>query len=154
MLDLGCGGGQDSAALRDAGFVVTSIDASPALAAEAKRRWNIDVRALDFADLDYDRVFDGIWAWASLHHARVDDLPSIFIRLRRALKSGGLLHASLKQGADRRDKFGRFFCAMDEPKLRTLAAAWGNVRIEREHGYGYDDEPTPWFRLRANAPAR
>ncbi len=34
VLDLGCGAGQDSAVLRDAGFAVTSMDASLALAAK------------------------------------------------------------------------------------------------------------------------
>lgn len=153
VLDLGCGGGQDSAALRDAGFVVTSVDASPGLAAEAKRLYNVDVRVLDFGQLDYVASFDGIWASGSLHHAAPATLPSIFGALSRALKPGGVLHASLKAGdADRRDKFDRFFCAMDEEKLRELAAGWRDVRIERGQGGGYDNEPTPWLRLRARVP--
>lgn len=150
VLDLGCGGGQDSAALRDAGFDVTSVDASPGLAAEAKRLYNIDVRVLDFGQLDDVAAFDGIWASGSLHHAEAAALPSIFGALRRALKPGGVLHASLKAGdTDRRDKLDRFFCAMDEKKLRALAAGWRDVRIERSQGGGYDNEPTSWLRLRA-----
>lgn len=152
VLDLGCGGGQDSAALREAGCVVTSMDGSPGLAAEAKRLYNIDVRVLEFAQLDDVAAFNGIWAAASLHHAEPAALPAIFDALRRALKPGGLLHASFKAGdADRRDKFGRFFCAMDEEKLHGLAAGWCDVRIERGQGGGYDNEPTPWLRLRARS---
>ncbi len=129
-----------------------SIDASAGLAAEAKRLRAVDVRVLNFVTLDYDSCFEGIWAWASLHHAQGDELPVIFARLRRALKPNGVLHASLKAGAkDRRDKFERFFCAMDEARLRTLAAGWSDVRIDRNQRAGYDDEPTPWLRLRARA---
>ena len=152
VLDLGCGGGQDSAALRDLGFHVVSIDASPGLAAEAKRRWNLDVRVREFADIDYDTAFDGILASASLHHAPSDELPDIFHRLRRALKPGGLLRASLKGGdADRRDALGRFYCAMDEARLRALLADWADVRIEMKQGAGYDGEATPWLAVWANA---
>lgn len=153
VLDLGCGGGQDSAALRDAGFAVTSMDASPGLAAEAKHLYNIDVRVLDFGQLDDVAAFDGIWASASLHHAQTAALPSIFATLHRTLKPGGVLHASLKAGdTDRRDKLHRFFCAMDEEKLRELVAGWRDVRIEHGQGGGYDNEPTPWLRLRAHVP--
>lgn len=149
VLDLGCGGGWHSAQLRDAGFVVTAVDASARLAAEVKRRWDIDVRVMRFDDLDYVEAFDGVWASASLHHARMEDLPEIFAAIHRTAKSGGALHATFKVGEDRRDKFGRFFCAMSEAALRTLAADWRDVRIDGGQGSGYDGEPTPWLRLRA-----
>ncbi|MEZ5995137.1 MAG: class I SAM-dependent methyltransferase [Hyphomonadaceae bacterium] len=150
ILDLGCGAGQDSASMRDAGFDVVSMDASRALAEEAKRRWNVDVRVLDFADLDEVERFDGVWANASLHHAQRADLPGIFARMRRALKPGGLLHASLKEGAeDRRDKFGRFFCAMDADALGRLVDGWASASITRSTGTGFDDELTHWLRVAA-----
>lgn len=152
VLDLGCGAGFDSAALRERGFAVTSVDTSVGLAAEAKRLHGIDAQVLDFEQLDYTAAFDGIWASASLHHAETVALPLIFTRLISALKPGGVLHASLKAGVDRRDRFGRFFCAMDEGALRALTIEWDDVRIERGHGAGYDDEPTPWLRLRARSP--
>jgi SAM-dependent methyltransferase len=82
VLDLGCGGGQHSAALVAKGFAVTSIDPSPGLAAEAKRLWNVDVVSGSFDELDYDSVFDGVWAAASLHHAQTSALPGIFARIR------------------------------------------------------------------------
>jgi SAM-dependent methyltransferase len=150
ILDLGCGGGQASAALRDMGFEVVSVDASPGLAAEASRRWGLDVRVLDFADLDDISAFDAVCAFASLHHARGEELPSIFARIRGALKPGGILHATLKADAhDRRDRFGRFYCAMDEASLRALVADWTQTNITSHEGYGYDREPTTWLMLEA-----
>lgn len=152
VLDLGCGAGADSAALRAAGFGVVSVDASAGLAAEAKRLWDVEVRVLEFAALDYVDAFDGVWASASLHHAPSSALPNIFTAIRRAVRAGGCLHATLKaDSADRRDGLGRFFCAMDEAKLTGLVADWRDVRIERHQGSGYDGVATPWLWLRARA---
>ena len=149
VLDLGCGGGWHSAQLRDAGFAVTAVDGSAGLAAEVKRRWDIEVRVMRFDALDYVDAFDGVWASASLHHAPAEELPRIFAAIRRGMKSGGMLHATFKVGDDRRDKFGRFFCAMNESALAALAADWRDVRINGGQGSGYDGEPTAWLRLRA-----
>ncbi len=149
VLDLGCGAGVDSAAMRDAGFHVTSVDASAWFAREAKQRWNIDVRVMRFDEMDFIDAFDGVWASASLHHARAADLPTIFAAVRRATKAGGVFHATLKTGEDRRDRLGRFFCAMSEDALTTLAADWRDVRIDGGEGEGYDGETSPWLRLRA-----
>lgn len=149
VLDLGCGGGWHSARLRDAGFAVTSVDASAGLAAEAKRRWDIDVRVMRFDELDFADAFDGVWASASLHHANAEDLPGVFAAIHRATKRDGVFHATLKVGEDRRDKLGRFYCAMSESALGALARDWREVRIERDEGAGYDGEVTPWLRLRA-----
>ena len=135
--------------LRDAGFAVTAVDASAGLAAEVKRRWDIDVHVMRFDDLDYVDAFDGVWASASLHHAQAKDLPRVFEAVRRATKHGGVFHATLKAGVERRDKFGRFFCAVSEDALRTWAAAWRDARVDGGDGSGYDGEPTPWLRLRA-----
>lgn len=152
VLDLGCGGGQDSAAMRDAGFEVTSLDASPGLAAEAKRLWNINVRVLDFCDLDYSNAFNGAWACGSLHHADADQLGFILERIRLALKPCGILHASLKANThDRRDKFDRFFCAISAHELLGLVRHWTEASVDTRQGSGYDDEPTPWLMLRARA---
>lgn len=150
VLDLGCGGGADSAALAAAGFHVTSVDGSAGLAAEAQRRWNVDVRVMQFTDLDFTDAFDGVWASASLHHAHVGDLPGIFASIRRATREGGAFHATLKADAnDRRDRLGRFYCAMSEETLANLAADWRGVRIDGGEGRGYEGAMSPWLRLRA-----
>lgn len=150
VLDLGCGGGWDSATLRDAGFAVLSWDASPELALQVKRLHGIEVTVAEFTNLTHRHAFDAVWASASLHHARAEDLPDVFGRIRTALKPGGLLHATFKANErDRRDAHGRFFCAMDETRLAELTRGWATVTIERGSGTGYGGEPTDWLLLRA-----
>lgn len=150
VLDLGCGAGADSAALAAAGFDVTSVDASAGLAAEAKRRWNVDVRLMAFSELDFVETFDGVWASASLHHARAEELPAILAAVRIALRDGGVFHATLKADPhDRRDRLGRFYSAMSEAALAQLASDWRDVRIDGGEGAGYEGDMSPWLRLRA-----
>ena len=149
VLDLGCGAGQDSAALRQLGFNVTSVDASLGLAQQARQR-GVDVRVLDIAALDYDAAFDGVWARGSLHHLDCAALPAAFAAIRRALRGSSLLHAAMKKHpADRRDKFDRFFCRMDEADLAALVSDWSSHTIGVHAGGGYDGEATDWLMLRA-----
>lgn len=149
VLDLGCGGGAHSAALRDHGFAVTSVDASTGLAAEAKRLWDVDVNVKRFDELDYVDTFDGVWASASLHHEKEVKLLSIFAAIRRATKTDGVFHATLKAGKARRDGHGRFFCAMSESALAALAGDWRAKHIDHHVASGYEGDMTPWLRLRA-----
>ena len=151
VLDLGCGGGQDSLAFLKRGFNVVPQDASPGIAAETERRTGLKVRVQAFDELDDQVTFDGIWASASLHHVPAVDLPGIFKRIHHALQHGGVLYASFKVSkVDRRDRFGRLYCEMDEKLLRSLVADrshWREPVIEHGKGRGYDNEPTDWLFL-------
>ncbi len=152
VLDLGCGGGQDSAWLRDQGHRIVSMDASAGLAREAKARFGIDVRVGDFTALDAIAAFDGVWAAASLHHAERAALPDIFARIGAALKQGGHFAANMKGGEDRRDGIGRFYCAMDADGAHALLAdrtVWADVHILERTGDGFDGVATPWLIISA-----
>ena len=152
VLDFGCGGGQESAWLRERGHSVTSMDASAGLAREANTRFGLDVRVGDFTTLDAIAAFDGVWAAASLHHAQRAALPEIFARIGAALKPGGRFAATMKGGADRRDGIGRFYCAMDADAARALlddATVWANVSIVERTGDGFDGVTTPWIVMSA-----
>lgn len=152
VLDFGCGGGQDSAWLRDRGHVVTSMDASAGLAREAKTRFGIDVRVGDFATLADTAAYDGVLASASLHHAQRTALPDIFARIGASLKRGGLFAATMKGGEDRRDGIGRFYCAMDADGARALLAdprIWNTVSVVETSGEGFDGVATPWLVISA-----
>lgn len=148
VLDFGCGGGQESAWLRDRGHDVVAMDASPGLAAEAKRRFGVDVRVAPFAALDDVSAFDGVWSGAALHHAKTVELPAIIDRIARALKRGGAFGALLKAGADRRDSLGRFYCGIDADGMRALLgdrAQWTHAGVQQTVGAGYDHVETPWL---------
>lgn len=151
VLELGCGGGQDAAAMLAAGFDVDATDGSPALAAEAERRLGRAVRVMRFGELAADAAYDGVWAAACLLHVPRAGLPGILARIHRALRPGGLHFASYKAtGREGRDRFGRLYNQLGANALRDAyarAGAWEFVAIEERAGTGYDGEETPWVAI-------
>ncbi len=148
VLELGCGGGQDSEALLALGLDVTPTDGSPELAREAGKRLGRPVGVLLFEDIAWTGVFDGIWANACLLHVPRLALPGILCRIHAALRPGGFFHASFKAGSrEGRDRFGRFYNYPSADWLRTAygSEGWERLDIEEEAGGGYDGEPTAWF---------
>ncbi|NNC73144.1 MAG: class I SAM-dependent methyltransferase [Sphingomonadaceae bacterium] len=110
ILELGCGGGRDGAAMLAAGFDVDATDGCTALARKAEARIGQPVRVMRFAELDADSAYDGVWASACLLHVPRDDLADILARIHRALKPDGVHGASYKGGTrEGRDTFGRYF---------------------------------------------
>lgn len=148
VLELGCGGGQDSAALLGLGLDVTATDGSPELAAQAAQRLGRPVAVLLFEDLAAEAAYDGVWANACLLHVPRPALPGMVARVHRALRPGGVFYASFKAGeAEGRDRFGRYYNYPDAGWLRAAygAEGWSRLDIEEDLGGGYDGEPTRWL---------
>ncbi len=129
ILDAGCGSGRDALAFLQAGYRVDAFDASPAMAHLASKHLGLGVGVLRFEDMDMDHEYDGIWACASLLHVSPDELPGVFKRLHQALKTGGILYASFKQGAGRQVWQGRQFTNMNESDFSVLLGKTGGFGI-------------------------
>ncbi|MBB3381977.1 MULTISPECIES: class I SAM-dependent methyltransferase [unclassified Rhizobium] len=152
ILELGCGGGHDAAYMMSRGFDVTPTDGSAELAREAEKRLGRPVQVMRFEALDATEIFDGIWAEASLLHVPRSALPNIFDRILRALKSGGIFHASFKAGeAEGHDKFGRYYNYPSAVWLEAMLSArgWKNITMTEADGGGFDGEPTRWLYVKA-----
>lgn len=144
ILDLGCGAGWAAATFEQMGYDVHACDGCPELAAIASSRLKRPARVVRFEEFDDEAAFDGIFANAVLHHLPKDALPGVMARIARALKPGGLLFASFKQGeGEHSDKLGRFYsyCMPDELK-RLVDTAPGLVfdRIEVQEGLDFAGE--------------
>lgn len=97
VLDVGCGSGPLSAALRAKGAIVTGLDASPVMIELARQRLGEDA-ALQVADLSRplpfaDGAFDDVVASLVLHY--LQDWTAPLAELRRVLKPGGRLILSV-----------------------------------------------------------
>ena len=157
VLDLGCGGGQDSEVMLAQGFEVTPLDGSAGLARIAQSRLGRPVRVGLFEDLEDVDAFDGVWANASLLHVPTQALPLVLGRVRRALKPGGLFQASYKAGdGGGRDTLGRYFNFPSEAELRAAygqAGPWTDLTIRQAAGHSYEQEARTWLHVTVVRPA-
>jgi len=152
ILELGCGGGQDSEAMLAKGFDVLPTDGSPELASEAEKRLGRPVLVLLFEDIAFDSAFEGVWANACLLHVPKNDLPALFTLIHAALRSSGVLYASFKTGADEGiDQFGRYYNYPDEAYLRAAMKPnpWSSISIVQRAGTGYYNLPADWLHVTA-----
>ena len=125
ILDAGCGSGRDSLFFMRQGYRVTMLDASAAMCRCAEKLTGQKALHKTFAEINFDKQFDGIWANASLLHVPEQELEKVLKILHRALKEDGVLYASWKYGeAERRDG-ERFYCDMTEEKLKKLLRRTG-----------------------------
>lgn len=112
ILDWGCGSARDSLAFMEQGYKVDAVDKSKELCELARLNLGLVVDNQDFLELEAVDKYDGIWACASLLHARREELPEIFRIAKRALKSDGVIYASFKYGDFEGERNGRFFTDM------------------------------------------
>ena len=114
ILDAGCGSGRDAKLFKSLGYDVTAIDGSNKMCRLASEFSGIDVRHMQFQEINFDNEFDGIWASASLLHVPSDELDSVLMKLRNSLKENGILYASFKYGDFEGERNGRYFNDLTE----------------------------------------
>jgi SAM-dependent methyltransferase len=126
ILELGCGAGNHSAVMLEAGFAVRATDGSPEMAEIASRRLDHPVEVMMFHQLDAQDAYDGVWASACLLHVPREELAGILGRIHRALKPSGAFYASFKIGSsDGRDDLGRYYNYPSSGWLQSTYAAAG-----------------------------
>jgi SAM-dependent methyltransferase len=141
VLDFGCGSGWAAHALTGKEFRVSALDGSAGLAAEARRRYGVEVRFMLFEELDDENVHGGIWASFCLLHDTRDAMPGHLARLARALIPGGWLYLGLKEGTgESRDRLGRRYTYFGAVEIEALQghAGFPEVEITIEQATGYD----------------
>lgn len=130
ILDLGCGSGRDSLEFFDHGYEVTPLDGSPEMCALAEIHTDLEVLNMTFDELDFDEVFDGVWACASLLHVPETELPDILRKVGLALKEGGHFFISVKEGDFEGERNGRYFVDYSKRKLMAIIEDTGIFKIK------------------------
>ena len=80
----------------------------------------VNVDAMTFEEMDFDSVFDGIWACASLLHVPEKELSDILTKIARALKDSGILYMSFKLGDFEGFRGERYFCDYTEDAMEEV----------------------------------
>lgn len=109
ILDFGCGSGRDSFYFIKKGYKVKAIDGSIELCNLASQYINQKVQCICFENFKEQNVYDGIWACASILHIEEKDFLIVYKNIIDALKPGGVIYISFKNGKGEELKNGRYF---------------------------------------------
>jgi SAM-dependent methyltransferase len=131
ILDLGCGSGRDSLTLYELGYDVTPLDASTEMCKLAEIHTGLDVLQMTFEQIDFDDVFDGIWACASLLHTPKKELSGILTKIARALNDKGILYMSFKLGDFEGFRGERYFSDFTADSISQLLRENGRFEIQK-----------------------
>ncbi|WP_247713124.1 class I SAM-dependent methyltransferase [Qipengyuania polymorpha] len=156
ILELGCGGGRDSARIIERGFDLDATDGTPAMVKKANERFDVGARVMRFDELDAVAAYDAVWAHACLLHVARVDMPRVLTAIYRALKPGGWHFANYKLGSgEGRDPLGRLTNLPDEAWLEQAyrEAGFDIEMTERYRGEGADGVQRDWYALTLRRPA-
>ncbi|MEL6488155.1 MAG: class I SAM-dependent methyltransferase [Pseudomonadota bacterium] len=154
-LELGCGGGQDSARMRERGFAIDATDGVPAMVKKANERFDLNARTMRFDELTERARYNAVWAHATLLHCPRGELPDALARIYRALKPGGWHFASYKLGTgEGRDLLGRLhnFPSADWLLARYEEAGFTLADQRIYAGMGSDGTQRDWIDITVRKP--
>jgi trans-aconitate methyltransferase len=88
ILDLGCGSGELTKAIKDSGAETYGVDSSPEMISKAKANYpEINFRVMDAAALDFDFKFDAVFSNAVFHW--IENPEKAVEKMFENLKDGG-----------------------------------------------------------------
>lgn len=150
ILELGCGGGRDSARIIERGFLLDATDAVPGMVRKAIERFGVRARVMRFDELRAEEEYDAVWAHACLLHVARHDLSEVLGAIRRALKPGGLHFANFKLGdGEGRCLLGRLHNFPDPEWIESAyrSAAFEVLDTHIYRGEGADGTVRDWIAL-------
>ena len=119
------------------------------MAALASNRLLRPARVLRFDELDEIEAYDAVVACASLLHVPHSALPSIIVRIWRALKPGGWHFASYKtagcQGRDVHKRYYNHLGCQEADRIYGQAGAWASINFDEYDGEGHFSDPSRWL---------
>ena len=126
VLDIGCGTGQLTSAIAEAGGIVTGIDNDEGMVTLARQNFpGVEFEVMDARAMTYDNEFDAVFSNASLHWMRPP--TPVVAGISRALKPGGRLVAEMG----------------GQGNIRSIVAAIR--RCIADAGYGDPIARSPWY---------
>ncbi len=117
ILDLGFGSGRDSLYFQKKGYTVYSIDPTKEFYEHGKGIGLEHVYQMSAQEMNFENLFDGIWACASLLHVPSSELNDVFQKCGKALKENGIIYVSFKYGDYEGIRNGRYFLDLNEESI-------------------------------------
>lgn len=129
ILDLGCGSGRDSKIMLEEGLEVTLLDASEEMCALADIYTGVEPLCMDCRKIDFNQVFDGIWACASLLHLSKKDMEAVLHKVYDSLKTDGIFYFSVKEGDFEGYRHERFFADYTKREMKELLEKFPHFEV-------------------------
>ncbi len=130
ILDAGCGVGRDTRHFIEEGHIVISFDVSIEMVKKCREYPHAYCIQRSFDEVNFKEEFDGVWANASLVHLMKSDATKTISHLATALKPGGIMFISLKEGEGAKEEDdGRFFQYYTEIETKDLYTADGRLSL-------------------------
>lgn len=120
ILDAGCGSGRDTLYFLNQGYRVLAFDISEKMVEAATKLTGIQVDKISFLDIDYNNMFDAVWACASLLHLNREELVVAFNKLYDSLKKNGIMYCSFKLRSSDYISGERQFTCFTEESFKNL----------------------------------
>jgi len=132
VLDIGCGGGQDSKFLTDSGCSVLGIDVSKEMIKLAKRfAPKTNFKIADVMKLSATNKYDGIWCCRVFHHISMNEQDKFLDKIKTLLKKDGVLYLS-SVVSDKKIDYEAFDSGSDGLlKKRLTAKSFKKLLVQR-----------------------
>lgn len=121
ILDIGFGSGRDSLYFKNK-YEVYSIDPEEWFCQNAKELGLQNVFCMKVQDMEFNDMFDGIWACASLLHIATYEIVDVLNRCYKALKDNGVMYCSFKLGDYEGFRDGRYYTDLIEERFRQFVS--------------------------------
>ena len=118
IMDLGFGSGRDSLYFMSKGIDVYAVDPNKLFCDNAKKIGIKNIYNIKAQEINFENLFDGIWACASLLHVPAKELNLVFKKCSNALKANGVMYASFKYGDFEGERNGRYFLDLNEETIK------------------------------------
>jgi len=119
ILDIGFGSGRDSLYFSSK-YNVISIDVIPDFIQHGKNIGLKNVQLQRIENIEYENMFNGIWACASLLHLNNEYLTKAIDKIIVSSRENCIFYASFKYGDSEEIIDGRYFNNMNESKFYKL----------------------------------
>lgn len=116
VLDAGCGSGRNSLIFMNRGYEVVAMDGTLEMCQLAGEYIGKEVDHIQFQEVDFAPIFDGIWTAASLVHVPSYEIQMVLKKLKKGLRPSGILYASFKYGDFEGPRNGRYYLDLTPKK--------------------------------------
>lgn len=120
ILDASCTTGEDSVIFMNRGYEVVAMDGAIEMCQLAGEYLGEEVDHIQFQEVDFAPIFDGIWAAASLVHVPSYEIQSVLQKLKKGLTPNGILYASFKYSDFEGPRNGRYYLDLTPKKADPI----------------------------------